>query len=256
MISGIPQGSVLGPILFNVFINDITDNFSNVTAKLFADDIKLYTNLSSLNAFTNFQHHLHLIHGPSWATTWQIGISYSKCNILEQGAHPSLAPYSLSNHHIPSTTSVKDLGILVDNKLKNEHSHYRCVSRARPRSSLIYRCFLSRNSANLIRAFKIYVRPIVEYISPVWSPSQVYLINLIESVQRSFTKRLPGFKDLTYFRTLSKLNLKSLEHRRLISDLITCFKIVRGFSSINLHAFFVPSSNSSSRVTSFASRSH
>ena len=125
------------------------------------------------------------------------------------------------------------------------------VSRARQRSSLIYRCFLSRNSANLIRAFKIYVRPIVEYISPVWSPSQVYLINLIESVQRSFTKRLPGFKDLTYFERLSKLSLKSLEHRRLISDLITCFKIVRGFSSITLHAFFVPSSNPSSRGHQF-----
>ena len=249
VISGIPQGSVLGPILFNVFINDITDNFSNVTAKLFADDVKLYTNLSSANAVTNFQHHLHLIQ--SWATTWQIGISYSKCNILELGVHPSLAPYSLSNHHIPSTTSVKDLGILVDNKLKMNTHIIDLVSRARQRSSLIYRCFLSRNTANLIRAFKIYVRPIVEYISPVWSPSQVYLINLIESVQRSFTKRHPGFKDLTYFERLSKLKLKSLEHRRLISDLNMCFKIVRGFSSITLHAFFVPSSNPSSRGHQF-----
>ena len=129
------------------------------------------------------------------------------------------------------------------------------VSRARQRSSLIYRCFLSRNSANLIRAFIIHVRPIVEYISPVWSPSQVYLINSIESVQRSFTKRLPGFKGLTYFERLSKLKLKSLEHRRLISDLIICFKIVRGFSSITLHSFLCHPQILHPGVISFASRS-
>ena len=162
MISGIPQGSVLGPILFNVFINYITDNFSNVTAKLFADDVKLYTSLSSPNAVTNFHHHFHLIQ--SWATAWQIGISYSKCNILELGFHPSLAPYSLSNHHIPSTTSIKDLGVLIDNKLKMNTHILDLVNRARQGSSLIYRCFFYHETANLIRAFKIYTRPIVEYI--------------------------------------------------------------------------------------------
>ena len=85
--SGIPQGSVLGPLLFNLFINDITDKFTNVSAKLFADDVKIYTKLSSSSpaASTNFQHHLDLIQ--SWATTWQIGISYAKCNILQIGAH-------------------------------------------------------------------------------------------------------------------------------------------------------------------------
>ena len=108
-------------------------------------------------------------------------------------------------------------------------------------------------SANFIQAFKIYVRPIVEYI---------YYISCLVSVPslpdkfnwkcwRSFTKRLPGFKDLTYFERLSKLNLKSLEYRRLISDLIICFQIARDFSSITLHAFFVPSSNPPSRGHQF-----
>ena len=86
VISGIPQGSVLGPIIFNVFINEITDNFTYFTAKLNADDVKLYINLSFPNAVTNFQQHLSLI--KSWATTWQIAISHSKCNILELGLHP------------------------------------------------------------------------------------------------------------------------------------------------------------------------
>ena len=87
----------------------------------------------------------------------------------------------------------------------------------------------------------------MEYASPVWSPSQIYLINALESVQRAFTKRLPGFSKLSYAERLTNLKLKSLEHRRLISDLVFCFKIVRGFSSIEPNSFFTPSPNLSSR---------
>ena len=94
---------------------------------------------------------------------------------------------------------------MIDNKLKLNIHIFDIVGRARQRSSLIFRCFLSRHISNLLRAYKIYIRPIVEYASPVWSPSQVYLINSIESVQRSFTKRLPGLKDLTYSERLANL---------------------------------------------------
>ena len=96
VISGIAQGSVLGPLLFNLFINDVTDQFTNVTAKLFADDVKIYTRLSSPAAAINFQHHLNLIQ--SWATTWQIGISYAKCNILQIGTQRN-QPHSADARH-------------------------------------------------------------------------------------------------------------------------------------------------------------
>ena len=180
VISGIPQGSVLGPCLFNLFINDVTDTFINVTAKLFADDVKLYTELSSPTAVTNFQSHLDLIQ--SWSTTWQINISYSKCNILEIGNHIHHSAYSISNQTLTHATFVKDLGVWIDPKLKFDHHIFDFVNRARQRASLIFRCFLSRDTSNLKRAFTTYVRPLVEYASPVWSPSHIYLINAIESV--------------------------------------------------------------------------
>ena len=78
--SGVPQGSVLGPLLFNLFINDITDNLGhNTTAKLFADDIKLYCELS-IATLNCLQIQLSNIH--TWSKLWQLPISYSKCNIL------------------------------------------------------------------------------------------------------------------------------------------------------------------------------
>jgi len=70
-----------------------------------------------------------------------------------------------------------------------------------------------------------YVRPILEYCSPVWSPHHKYLINKIESVQKVFTKRLPDLWNLPYSQRLASLNIQSLEHRRILSDLTLCFKL-------------------------------
>ena len=78
----------------------------------------------------------------------------------------------------------------------------------------------------------------LEYNSPVWSPFTKHMIEAIEAVQRSFTKRIPGLQNLTYGERLAKLNIQSLEHRRLMTDLTTCFNIVHGFSSLSFDDFF------------------
>ena len=117
---------------------------------------------------------------------------------------------------------------------------------ASKRAHLIFRCFLSRNTNNLIKAFITYVRPLLEYATPVWSPSYLYLITHIESVQRSFTKRLPFCKSLSYAERLANLKLQSLEHRRLIFDLVLVFKIIHGFSCLNFTDFFSFANNNNS----------
>jgi hypothetical protein len=248
--SGVPQGSVLGPLLFNIFINDITDNFDNkVTSKLFADDIKLYTDLSFPNSQIHFQNHLNII--SDWSTTWQINISHSKCNILELGKHLTLHQYTLSNIPITHSDLVKDLGILIQPNLQFDHHITDITNRANQRAFLIIRSFLSKNPQNLLRAFTVYIRPLVEYSSPVWSPTLHHLIHTIENVQRRFTKRIPGLKNLSYAERLSNLNLKSLEHRRLISDLVCVYNITHGNSSIQSQDIFTFSHNPSSRGHKF-----
>ena len=244
--SGVPQGSVLGPLLFNLFINDVTDGFSRVSAKLYADDIKLYSELYSPDSALNFQNHLDLI--SAWSSKWQISISHSKCSILELGRDNLGSCFSLDNQIITRSGLVKDLGVHVDSDLSFAPHIRDIVSRAKQRSSLIFRCFLSHNIINLKRAFITYIRPLVEFASQVWSPSLVGLINEIESVQRSFTKRLPGFYNFSYSERLGKLNLQTLEHRRLIADLIVCFNTVKGYTVLNCDSFFKLCINSSLRV--------
>ena len=92
-----------------------------------------------------------------------------------------------------------------------------------------------------MRAFIVYVRPIVEYCSVVWSPSLKKDIELIEKVQRRFTKRLPGLKHMSYNERLHHLGLSNLELRRLHLDLIYCYEIVFGVVDLNFSDFFLNS---------------
>ena len=249
VLSGIPQGSVLGPLLFNLFINDISDGFGpNISFKLFADDLKIYTDITFPSDITTFQFHLDKVQ--QWSNTWQINISYKKCNILFLGKTTHLIDshkLNFSDNLITQTDSVTDLGVIVEHNLKFKIHISTIISKAKQRSSLIFRCFLSRTTTNLIKAYITYIRPMVEYASTVWSPSQITLINALESVQKNFTKRLPGFSNLPYNDRLKLSKLQSLEHRRLLADLAFCYSIINGLSSIPFNHFFSPTNNPTSR---------
>jgi len=112
------------------------------------------------------------------------------------------------------------------------------VCNAHRRSAAIYRVFVCRNADLLVRAYLTYVRPLVEHDSVIWSPYTVKDTEHVESVQRRFTKRLPGFCTLPYADRLRRLNLPSLELRRLHTYLIYCYKIVFGLTDLPPSDYF------------------
>ena len=182
----------------------------------------------------------HLDFLKTWALKWQLTISESKCNILQISLNKSklLLNFSISGSPILCVDSVSDLGITIDSHICFRSHINNIVCKAKQRAALIHRCFFSKDIGNLIRAFQIYVRPLVECSSQIWSPSNVGLINFVESIQCSFTKRIPGFRNLSYAERLAIIKLPSLEHHRLICDLTLCFKIVHGTSAIKFSDFF------------------
>ena len=112
------------------------------------------------------------------------------------------------------------------------------VVKAHQRANIIIRSFTSHNISLLLRAYIVYVRPLVEYNSVVWSPRFKYDIETVERVQRRFTKRLPGFQHLSYEDRLSRLHLPSLELRRIHADLVMCYKIIFGYMKVDVNELF------------------
>jgi hypothetical protein len=237
--SGVPQGSVLGPLLFLIFINDVCDIASGtVFTKLFADDLKIYTEVDINCGSSDLQACLSSLH--AWATKWQMDIAFDKCHTITYGSrrHIDLVNYNIGGHVLPHVDVIRDLGVNMDHSL-NFSSHCRIIcSKANARANLILRCFRTKCVDVLLDAFKVYVRPLVEYASSIWSPRLICDIVMLERVQRRFTKRLPGLYRLSYEDRLQQLNIDSLESRRIKTDLLLCFKIMHGFIDIDRNDLF------------------
>jgi len=174
IVSGVIQGSVLGPLLFLLYINDVTDIFSSTcTSKLYADDIKLYSVLDNPLDYSDLQSNLNELQ--QWSDRWQLNISYKKCNVLclsNQKKSPQI-DLVLGGSMIPQVDSVRDLGVMMDNRLRFDIHINQIVTRAHRLANLIHKCFTSRDSSTLMRAFVTYVRPLLEYASCVWSPYSI-----------------------------------------------------------------------------------
>ena len=242
VISGVPQGSVLGPTLFLLYINDVSLIFQNlsVTCKLYADDIKLYScytvDCQFIPDLAEAIERLFI-----WSQTWQLHLAVNKCfmcDIKNAKVFPCTHSYMLNNHSLLYVDSIRDLGVTIDSRLKFDKHISLIVHKASLRSRLILKSFHSRDHSVLVKAFCTYVRPLLEYCSVVWSPHYYYLIDKIEGVQRFFTKKLERLGNTPYPTRLILLQLESLEYRRLIHDLVLCYKIQHRLIDTELyHAF-------------------
>ena len=238
LICGVIQGSVIGPLMFLIYINDLVVLLSRfgVKVKLFADDAKLYVKVVNTLAIDELEKALTAL--SQWADEWQLSISVSKCCVLCIGKVDAGHQFHINDVPLPIVTSCRDLGITVSSSLFFSEHIKDIVRKAHQRANMIHRCFVSRNVRLLVRAFTVYVRPLLEHNSVIWSPLLKQDIKAVEQVQRRFTKRLQGLRDLPYTERLILLNLQSLEVRRLHFDLILCYRIVFGLVSVNKDDFF------------------
>ena len=238
------QGSCLGPILFVLFVNDITDGLDNgTTAKLYADDLKLYAKININSIVNSLQNSLDVIY--RWSLEWQLSISFLKCFILVLNVNCRIDfncnnyVFKLGNNILEYKNAVRDLGIVVDGNLKFSDHIAEITTKAHQRANLILRCFQSKNPKSLLQAFKTYVRPLLEYNSQIWSPLSLTEITKIDKVQKQFTKRIPGLFNLSYYHRLQSLNIESLELRRLRADLTMTYKILFHHTGMNPNNFFL-----------------
>ncbi len=237
--SSVPQGSVLGPLLFLIFINDLSYHMDRrCKIKLFADDLKIYVIYdhnegcfpvalqSTLNAVLQ------------WAKNSQLSIQNQKCAVMHIGRNNPHINYFFGTEAIPVAQSVRDLGVMMTASLTfNQHIENICKS-ANTTANLILKTFKHKRPSFMCKMFNAFVRPKVEYASAIWNPHHKTLINRLEKVQRRFTKRLPGLSKMPYANRLTFLKIPPLELRRLHLDLTFLYKILRGHFNISRQKYF------------------
>ena len=240
VLSGIPQGSVLGPVLFIIYINDILDNIDS-EGFLFADDTKIFRSITSKEDAMALQSDIDSLE--AWSRTWLLRFNPKKCHVLSLGKLENTCytmRYKIYESELEHVFEEKDLGVTVDMQLKFEEHIASKIRTANAMMGVIRRSF-SFLSCYLFRKLYIaFVRPHLEYAQAVWAPYSAKLIKMIENVQIRATKLVDGMGSLDYPERLRKLNLPTLCHRRARGSMIELWKHFNVYTRVTLSDTFEP----------------
>ena len=224
VISGIPQGSVLGPLLFVIFINDLPEQIdSNIL--LFADDTKIFKEITKIDDSIMMQNDIYALE--KWSNDWLLKFHPDKCHVLTIGKHSNIQHahrYVLNDIELEHVFIEKDLGILIDSELTFQEHISKQVNKANSMLSLVRRSFTNLTASTFLLLYTSFVRPHLEYAQSVWCPKLRKFVNQLENVQRRATKLVDMYKHLSYSDRLKRLELPSLEFRRTFCDMVQVYK--------------------------------
>ena len=194
--SSLPQGSKLGSLFYILFTNDITQIFNFARIKMYADDLTIYASINNNNDRIKLQNELDLF--CEWCFKSGLTVNIKKCKLMHFGHSNNCFQYKLKDTNLEISNCERILGRPIDNKLTFANHVYICIKKA----SNVCNCILSNayNADNsiLIQLYKTYARPFLDYACVIYSTHFMYLIDAIKNVQRHFTERLHGLKDVIY----------------------------------------------------------
>ena len=229
--SGVPQGFVLGPLLFLIYIDDLPTSVVNVCSKvnLFADDVLLYHAISEEADYEALQTAISLIESWSISNFLAFNTSKCKCMVISRKSTPKLPHDQLQLLGMPLQVveSYKYLGLLLSSNMSwSPHIESIC-SKTRQILGLLYRCFYDSTDSSMIKQLYLsMVRPHLEYACQVWDPYLIRDKRNLESVQKFGLKLASRQWDAGYNELLDLFNLPTLEERRIHLKLGLLFKIV------------------------------
>ena len=171
--------------------------------------------------------------------SWQLNIAFQKCSVISFGHNSANNFYSLGGVLLSRVYHICDLGVPITSDFKSS-LHCASIAKAFQRCSLLLKGLHTLDISTLCQVYISYVRPILEYNSPVWNPWLLQDIRCVERVQHYFNRAI--FKrvklpTMSYADHLLHLDFHSLEYRRVFLDLLMCFKIVKNFVDHDASAF-------------------
>ena len=240
--SGVPQGTVLGPLLFLIYINDLPMKVSSTT-RLFADDSLLYRRIRSPEDARILQEDLDKLQ--DWEKEWQMSFNPIKCEVIRvtNKRNPIRTPYQIHGHDLTVAKTGKYLGVTISSDLSWNAHVDATVKKANNSLS-----FLRRNLARCpkdvkAQSYQTMVRPILEYASTSWDPHSKTNIEKIEAVQRRAARFVYGDYKTTSSpsQMIADLGWETLCHRRANAKLVMMYRITYGLIDIPGPAFLHPS---------------
>ena len=252
VISGVPQGSVLGPTCFVIFINDIDEVLDLVNGFIFkfADDTKYGRTVTNENDREEMQRAIDKL--LEWADTWQMDFNAKKCKVLHFGFSNPCYTYTMGGYApggvvIEDVEEEKDIGVKINKSLKPSSQCFQVAAKASRVLGQMTKSFHYRDKRVWIHLYKTYVRSLMETACQAWSLRLKSDIAVLEKVQERAVNRVVGLKGRTYEEKLKEVGLLSLEDRRKRGDQIQVWKTVHG--RCNMDPSMFQSANTKSRYT-------
>ena len=231
VLSGVPQGSVIGPLLFLVLLNDIDNNINFSRVSSFADDTRVMAGICSSRDASLLQADLDLIY--QWAESNNAVFNSSKFELLRYGRNEEIKTTTsyTSNHgniiqNKNNNNYVRDLGITLSDDATFSHHIANITLSASLKCGWILRTFKNREEGLMMTLWKSLVLPILDYCSQLWSPSTEGQIQKIEKVQVCYVRKIIGLSNLDYWQQLARLGLYSLQRRRERYRIIYIWKVL------------------------------
>ena len=231
--SGVPQGSVLGPLLFLVYINDMPECIKS-DLRLFADDTIIYRAIETPEDCKILQEDLRALE--IWEEKWGMLFNPSKCSTIHitRKKIPLITPYILKQEVLETNKSATYLGVTISQDLSWNDQVEKVVAKGQRTLGFVRRNVKTSNRETKAKAYNTIVRPTLEYASSVWSPGQTTLKHSIEKVQRRAARYVCGqYSRYDSVKEMQQsLGWESLEQRRNKSIVIMLFKIINDLVAI------------------------
>jgi hypothetical protein len=236
--SGVPQGGILSPVLFLMFIEDMDDPISGAVFK-FADDAKIVRRLHREHVSLDIHDMIgDLVALKEWSEKWGMKFNVSKFRTMHFGFWNPEFQYRICGRYLESAEQHRDLGAIISSDLKASRHCEQAVKKANRIIGFISRCFVHMGKRMFLPIYYSLIRPILEYASCAWNPHHARNITLLERTQARATKLVKEIRHLEYEDRLRYLGLQKLETRRYRADLIMVYKMLNGLVQLDASAFF------------------
>ena len=258
--SGVPQGSILGPLLFLLYENHLSNAVSNSRIATFADDTKIFKTINSISDASALQYDLSNFEKSS--TNVNLALNVSKCKVLRvtRKHNQIVYPYKLHDTLLESSDCERDLGILTSTDLSwSKHVDYQCAKASKTLGYVRRSTFDVTDAAVRRSLYLTLVRTQLLYGSQIWAPQTINLIQRTERLQRRATKyilNLPFRCDTSYNQRLLLLDLLPLCYWHELLDMVLFYKLTHGLMTIDPYLLPLPTNTNNKRATRSSDPDH